>query len=48
MPFCCWSAAALKKTPMLTLPQTRHCLQLVLIRLFGRCPACRQKLMTFT
>jgi SRSO17 transposase len=38
----------LKKTPVLTLPQTRRCLQLVLMRLFGRCPACRQKLMTFT
>jgi hypothetical protein len=38
----------LKKTPVLTLLQTRRCLQLVLMRLFGRCPACRQKLMTFT
>ena len=43
VPSCCWSAGALKKTPLPTLPQTRRCLQMVLLRLFGRCPACRQR-----
>jgi hypothetical protein len=38
----------LKKTLVPTLPQARRALQLVLIRMFSRCPACRQKLMTFT
>ena len=37
-----------KKTLVPTLPEARRSLQLVLIRLFGRCPVCRQKLMTFT
>jgi SRSO17 transposase len=31
-----------KKTPVLTLPEARRCLQTVLIRMFGVCPTCRR------